>query len=97
MAEADTVWRLQDAKARFSEVVRRAREEGPQHVTVRGEDAVVVVASGEWRARDAESRKELFNVLTGAGLPKPADDDFDALDRLVADCKHDLGRAFDAT
>ena len=40
-------WKLEDAKARFSEVVRRAREEGPQRVTYRGEDAVVVIAVEE--------------------------------------------------
>jgi prevent-host-death family protein len=37
-------WKLQDAKARFSEVVDRALEDGPQIVTRRGENAVVVVA-----------------------------------------------------
>jgi prevent-host-death family protein len=37
-------WKLEDAKARFSEIVRRARSEGPQRVTVRGKDAVVVIA-----------------------------------------------------
>src|SRR5690349_3827924 len=42
-------WRLQDAKARFSELVRRARRDGPQHVTVRGRDEVVVVAAEEFR------------------------------------------------
>ncbi len=43
----DAGWKLQDAKARFSEVVRRARTEGPQRVTVRGQDAVVVIAADE--------------------------------------------------
>ena len=42
-------WALQDAKARFSEVVRRVRSEGPQHVTVRGRDEVVVVSAEEFR------------------------------------------------
>jgi prevent-host-death family protein len=37
-------WKLQDAKARFSEVVERALCEGPQIVTRHGENAVVVVA-----------------------------------------------------
>jgi prevent-host-death family protein len=41
-------WKLQDAKARFSELVRRARLEGPQRVTVHGKDAVVVVATHEY-------------------------------------------------
>jgi prevent-host-death family protein len=43
----DAGWKLQDAKARFSELVRRARTEGPQRVTVRGHDAVVVIAADE--------------------------------------------------
>ena len=40
-------WKLEDAKARFSEVVRLARSEGPQLVTVRGRDAVVVISVEE--------------------------------------------------
>lgn len=42
-------WQLQEAKARFSEVVDRALEEGPQVVTRRGAEAAVVVAIGTWR------------------------------------------------
>jgi prevent-host-death family protein len=42
-------WLLQDAKARFSELVRKARNEGPQHVTVHGRDEVVVIAAEEFR------------------------------------------------
>ena len=42
-------WLLQDAKARFSELVRRVRSEGPQHVTVRGRDEVVVISAEEFR------------------------------------------------
>jgi prevent-host-death family protein len=41
-------WCLQDAKARFSELVRRVRSEGPQHVTVHGRDAVVVLSAKEF-------------------------------------------------
>ena len=40
-------WKLEDAKARFSELVRRAQSEGPQRVTVRGRDAVVVISAEE--------------------------------------------------
>jgi prevent-host-death family protein len=42
-------WQLQDAKARFSEVVRRAKLEGPQHVTVHGREEVVVVGAEDYR------------------------------------------------
>lgn len=41
-------WLLQDAKARFSQLVRRARSEGPQHVTVHGRDEVVVISIEEF-------------------------------------------------
>jgi prevent-host-death family protein len=41
-------WPLQEAKARFSELVRRVRSEGPQHVTVHGRDEVVVIAAEEF-------------------------------------------------
>src|ERR1043166_6139225 len=37
------VWKLQDAKARFSELVRRARAGEPQQVTVHGKEAVLVI------------------------------------------------------
>src|SRR5215831_10182680 len=47
-------WALQDAKARFSELVRLARSEGPQHVTVHGRDEVVVVAADEFRRLKGE-------------------------------------------
>jgi prevent-host-death family protein len=42
-------WHLQDAKARFSELVRKVHSEGPQHVTVHGRDEVVVIAAEEFR------------------------------------------------
>jgi len=42
-------WVLQDAKARFSELIRRVRSEGPQHVTVHGRDEVVVISAEEFR------------------------------------------------
>jgi len=42
-------WRLQDAKSRFGELVRRVRSDGPQHVTVQGREAVVVISAEEFR------------------------------------------------
>lgn len=52
-------WKLEDAKARFSELVRRARSDGPQRVTVRGRDAVVVVAADEFdRLRAPVGRRQ---------------------------------------
>ena len=42
-------WQLQEAKQRFSELVRRALEEGPQTVTRHGEEVVVVVPVEDFR------------------------------------------------
>jgi prevent-host-death family protein len=47
-------WALQDAKARFSELVRKAHSEGPQRVTVHGREEVVVVAAEEFRRLEGE-------------------------------------------
>jgi prevent-host-death family protein len=52
-------WPLQDAKARFSELVRRAQQEGPQHVTVHGRDSVVVVSEEDFRALSGARTGEL--------------------------------------
>ena len=42
-------WQLQTAKQRFSELVERARREGPQVVTKHGREAVVAVSAEEYR------------------------------------------------
>ncbi len=43
-------WDQQEAKAKFSEVVRRARSEGPQLVTTRGAKPVVVMSADDYLA-----------------------------------------------
>jgi prevent-host-death family protein len=49
-------WLLQDAKARFSELVRKVRSDGPQHVTVHGRDEVVVISAEEFRRLKGDVR-----------------------------------------
>ena len=57
-------WPLQDAKARFSELVRLVRSEGPQHITVHGRDEVVVVAAEEYsRLKGNHSGQALIDAL----------------------------------
>lgn len=51
---------MQDAKARFSELVRRARSDGPQHVTLHGRDAVVVVDAADYSRLEDERTGELL-------------------------------------
>lgn len=44
----DAVWQLQEAKNRFSEVVKKALTEGPQTVTRHGEEIVVILSKTEY-------------------------------------------------
>lgn len=55
-------WQLQEAKQRFSELVRHARSHGPQVVTRHGEEVAVVVSIEEYRRliADLPSFKELL-------------------------------------
>ena len=62
-------WKLEDAKARFSELVRQARESGPQRVTVRRKDAVVVVSAEEFDRLVARAeQKTLYSLLSESPL-----------------------------
>jgi prevent-host-death family protein len=58
--ERNGYWALQDAKARFSELVRCVKSEGPQHVTLHGREEVVVVS--------AEDFRRMSGSVTGAAL-----------------------------
>lgn len=44
-------WTVADAKARLSELIDRARAQGPQTITRRGRSAVVVVSAEEWERK----------------------------------------------
>lgn len=46
--KAPGVWQLHEAKARFSEVFKRARTQGPQHVVKQGGEEVVIVPVEEF-------------------------------------------------
>jgi prevent-host-death family protein len=62
-------WRLQDAKAKFSEVVRQARQRGPQRVTLHGRDAVVVVRAEDFdRMRRPVSGSDIVAALAASPL-----------------------------
>jgi prevent-host-death family protein len=63
-------WKLEDAKARFSEVVRMAATHGPQLVTVRGKEAAVILAPEEYRQLlpKPKDHQPLVEFLQGLGL-----------------------------
>ncbi len=46
-------WQIQQVKARFSEVIKRARQSGPQEITSRGKPVAVILS------------KEAYDQLTG--------------------------------
>ena len=50
-------WQVQTAKARFSEVFRKARTEGPQRITRQGKDGVVMVAEEQFDSLVGKSRQ----------------------------------------
>lgn len=58
-------WQVQEAKQRFSELVRRALDEGPQFVTRHGQEAVVVVSSDEYRRLTGQKMDFKTFLLTG--------------------------------
>ncbi len=47
--ETSETWQLAEAKARFSELFRKARTEGPQRVTRSGREAVVVLGEEDYQ------------------------------------------------
>jgi prevent-host-death family protein len=80
-------WQLQDAKARFSELVKRAREQGPQHVSVRGEPAVVVLSEEEFARLTSPPPSIVDHILKGAPWP---DDVVDVINTRSRDPGRDV-------
>jgi antitoxin Phd len=56
-------WPVQDAKARFSELLDTCLKEGPQVVTKRGADAAVLVPINDWRRLQQAARPTLKELL----------------------------------
>jgi prevent-host-death family protein len=61
-------WQLQEAKTRLSEVVRKASDEEPQIITLRGDDVVVVVAADEYARVTRKSKGTLVDFLRKSPL-----------------------------
>ena len=67
--ERSSAWLLREAKARFSEVINRVHEEGPQRVSVRGKKEVVIVTADEFRRMKGDvSGKTLVDALAKSPL-----------------------------
>lgn len=73
-------WQLQEAKSKFSQVVREAQTCGPQVITVHGKEAVVVISADEYKhlARRKGSLLDFFqnSPLVGVDLDLERDRDY---------------------
>lgn len=58
-------WPMQEAKAKFGEVVKRASSEGPQIVTYRGADAAVILSMEEYRGLQEKRPNFVEFLLSG--------------------------------
>ena len=85
-------WQIQDAKQRFSEMIRAVAHEGPQIITRHGEEVAVVVDIAEYR-RLTRPTVDLTGLLLG-GL-RLSDDAVAVIAEVGAERKADFGRPID--
>ena len=85
-------WQIQDAKQRFSEMIRAVTSEGPQVITRHGEDVAVVVDVREYR-RLIRPPADLAGILLGG--PKLDGSTAGVFAEIEAERKTDLGRPVD--
>jgi prevent-host-death family protein len=85
-------WQIQDAKQRFSEMIRAVEHEGPQVITRHGEEVAVVVDIAEYR-RLTRPAVDLRGALLGG--PRLDDQAAAALEEVEAGRKSDFGRPVD--
>jgi antitoxin Phd len=78
------IWQVQEAKTRLSEVIERARTEGPQTITRHGAERAIVISIEDYRALVAHKPDFKAHLLGG-----PKVDDF-SIDR-----DRDTGRSID--
>lgn len=75
-------WQVQDAKQRFSELIRTAHADGPQVVTRHGEEIAVVIDIAEYRRLKGETAEFKDYLRSGPGF-----DDLN-LDRAAEQPRH---------
>jgi prevent-host-death family protein len=89
---AEPHWQIQDAKQRFSEVIRAVGHDGPQIITRHGEDVAVIIDIAEYR-RLTDPAVDLTHVLLGP--PYLDDEDASVFADVEAERKRDTGRAIE--
>ena len=82
-------WQIQDAKQRFSEMIRAVRREGPQVISRHGEEVAVVVDIAEYRRLTRPAVDLTSVLLDGPKLDQAA---LDVFAEVQAERKSDFGR-----
>lgn len=88
----DARWQVQEAKQRFSEVLRAVESDGPQTITRHGEEVAVVIDIAAYRRLTAP--KTDLNALL-LGPPYLDDDVVSVLDEIELEREHDFPREID--
>ena len=83
LRSAGESWQIQSAKARFSELFRRARTEGPQRITRQGKEGVVMVAEEQYdrlvgKSNQPKSLVQFFRQSPLVGVELDLERDRDA-------------------
>lgn len=91
MADTDH-WQIQEAKQRFSEVIRAVGRDGLQVITRHGDEVAVIVDIAEYH-RLTRPARDVRQVLLGP--PRLGDDVVAVLDEAEEERKQDLGREID--
>lgn len=87
-------WQVQEAKQRFSEVLRAVERDGPQTITRHGEEVAVVIDIAEYR-RLTGPRTSFVEHLKAFPKLETAPDAPDVFDEIEAERRHDLPRDVD--
>ena len=81
-------WQMQEAKARFAELVRKAGTEGPQVVTHRGVDTAVVLSMDEYKRLQPSKKSFVEHLFSGPTLD-------DEIVDMINERSRDTGRDFE--
>ncbi|HET9256002.1 MAG TPA: type II toxin-antitoxin system Phd/YefM family antitoxin [Pseudonocardiaceae bacterium] len=87
-------WQVQDAKQRFSEVLRAAEQGGPQIITRHGEEVAVIIDIAEYRRLTGPKRDFAEHVMAFPKLCGTADEP-DVFAEIEAERQQDVPREID--
>jgi prevent-host-death family protein len=91
--EVQMSWQVQEAKQRFSEVLRAVETEGPQTITRHGDEVAILIDIAEYRKLKSQSNRSFVEELLS--WSELGDEVADVLDEIVAERKKHRPREID--